>query len=62
MSEISDVFNGLCQRFNKANVKAARTFYFSLGDTERWTVRVTDASCEVVNGKVQLRGNSSYKV
>ena len=33
MSEISDVFKDLAKRFNKGNVKAARTFYFSWATT-----------------------------
>ena len=32
MSEISKVFEGLPKRFQKGNVKKARTFYFSLGE------------------------------
>ena len=38
MSEIAKVFKGLPKTFNKGNVKAARTFYFSLGEKEKWTV------------------------
>jgi len=32
MSEVEEVFKGLPKRFNKANVKAERTYYFSLGE------------------------------
>ena len=38
MSEVAKIFKGLSKRFNKGNVKAERTFYFSLGDDEKWTV------------------------
>ncbi|HEX2875329.1 MAG TPA: AMP-binding protein [Polyangiaceae bacterium] len=49
---LEPVFRELEQRFKAGSVGQPISFYFSLGDTERWTVRVTDASCEVVNGKV----------
>jgi len=51
MSEITKVFKGLPKRFNKANVKSARSYYFSLGDKEKWTVHITKEKCEVVSGK-----------
>jgi len=51
MSEIAKVFKGLPKRFNKANVKAARTYYFSLGDEEKWTVQLTKDKCTVKPGK-----------
>jgi hypothetical protein len=49
LSEIEAIFKGLCKRFNKANVKAERSYYFSLGD-EKWTVRLTKEKCEVRRG------------
>jgi long-chain acyl-CoA synthetase len=49
---LEPVFRELEQRFKAGSVGQPISFYFSLGDTERWTVRVTDQSCEVVNGKV----------
>ncbi len=51
MSEIATIFKGLCKRFNKANVKAERSYYFSLGEDEKWTVRLTKEKCEVRKGK-----------
>ena len=51
MSEIAKVFKGLPKRFNKDNVKTARTFYFSLGDDEKWTVTLSPETCEVEEGK-----------
>jgi putative sterol carrier protein len=51
MSEITKVFKGLPKRFNKDNVKTARTYYFSLGETEKWTVRIGKDACEVTAGK-----------
>ena len=50
MSEVEEVFKGLPKRFNKANVKAERIYYFSLGDEEKWTVSVTREKCEVRKG------------
>jgi putative sterol carrier protein len=51
MSEIEKIFKSLPKRFNKANVKADRTYYFSLGDEEKWTVRITKEKCSVKKGK-----------
>jgi putative sterol carrier protein len=51
MSEIAKIFKGLPKRFNKANVKEDRTYYFSLGDDEKWTVEITKDECSVKKGK-----------
>jgi putative sterol carrier protein len=51
MSEIEAIFKGLPKRFNKANVKTERTYYFSLGDEEKWTVRIGKDKCSVKKGK-----------
>ena len=51
MSEVEAIFKGLCKRFNKANVTSERSYYFSLGDDEKWTVRLTRERCEVRKGK-----------
>lgn len=51
MSEVTTIFKGLCKKFQKGNVKAARTFYFSLGEEEKWTVSLTTEKCEVKPGK-----------
>ena len=51
MSEIAKIFKGLGKRFNKANVKAERRYYFSLGDDEKWTVCITKDGCEVQQGE-----------
>jgi putative sterol carrier protein len=50
VSEIARVFKGLPRRFNKAAVKTARSYYFSLGDGEKWTVRLTKSKCTVEVG------------
>jgi putative sterol carrier protein len=51
VSDVEKIFKGLCQRFNKANVEAERSYYFSLGDHEKWTVHITKEKCEVKRGK-----------
>ena len=51
VSEIAKIFKGLCKLFNKANVKADRSYYFSLGDHEKWTVSIRRDGCEVQRGE-----------
>jgi putative sterol carrier protein len=51
VSEVEAIFKGLCKRFNKANVTAERSYYFSLGEDEKWTVRLTRDKCVVRKGK-----------
>jgi putative sterol carrier protein len=51
MSEIAKIFKDLPKRFNNANVTAERTYYFSLGDDEKWTVRIAKDKCLVKKGK-----------
>ena len=53
MSDIEKVFKGLPKRFNKANVKAERRYYFSLGDDEKWTVHVLKDKCKVEKGNTE---------
>ena len=61
MSEIGDVFKSLSKRLNKGKVKAARTFYFSLGDDEKWTVALTPDKCEVKPGKPAQDADCFFK-
>ncbi|HVO11576.1 MAG TPA: hypothetical protein VMX54_12610 [Vicinamibacteria bacterium] len=51
--EIAKIFKGLCQRFNKDAVKAERSYYFSLGEDEKWTVEITREKCTVTRGRNQ---------
>jgi long-chain acyl-CoA synthetase len=51
-ASLAPVFRELEQRFKAGSVAQPISFYFSLGDSERWTVRVTEQHCEVVPGKV----------
>ncbi len=50
-SDIEKIFKGLCRRFNKAHVKAERSYYFSLGEDEKWTVEITRDKCTVSRGR-----------
>ncbi len=50
---LAPVFQELQTRFVAGSVEKPVSFYFSLGDTERWSVRITQDSCEVINGKVE---------
>jgi putative sterol carrier protein len=61
MSQIGDVFNGLPQRFQKDKVKTPRTFYFSLGDDEKWTVALSPDKCTVTAGKPEKDADCFFK-
>jgi long-chain acyl-CoA synthetase len=50
---LAPVFSELKTRFLVGSVEQPVSFYFSLGDTERWSVRITQDSCEVIAGKVE---------
>jgi putative sterol carrier protein len=50
LSEIARIFKGLPKRFNRKNVKSERSYYFSLGDDEKWTVHVLKTRCTVKKG------------
>ena len=52
-SEVTKVFERLPKMFQKGNVKTARTFYFSLGDDEKWTVVLTPEKCTVTADKTE---------
>ena len=49
---LATVFRELESRFVRGSVEQPVSFYFALGDTERWTVRITESECEVRPGKV----------
>ena len=61
MSEISNVFKGLPKRFQKGAVKTPRTFYFSLGDDEKWTVLLDKDKCAVKPGKPAQDADCFFK-
>jgi long-chain acyl-CoA synthetase len=48
---MADLFRELEHRFLAGSVTDPVSFYFALGKTERWTVKVTPKSCEVIVGK-----------
>jgi long-chain acyl-CoA synthetase len=52
LDSLEPVFRELELRFVRGSVEQPVSFYFSLGETERWTVRITESSCEVRPGKV----------
>jgi putative sterol carrier protein len=50
-SEVSKIFESLPKYFQKGTVKTERSFYFSLGDDEKWSVVLTPEKCDVKAGK-----------
>jgi putative sterol carrier protein len=60
-SEIAKVMKGLPKMFVKGNVKAPRTFYFSLGDKEKWTVSLAKDKCDVIAGKPDQDADCFFK-
>lgn len=50
MSEVAKIFEKLPKMFQKGSVKVDRTFYFSLGDDEKWTVSLSKDKCVVKAG------------
>jgi putative sterol carrier protein len=61
MSEISKIFQGLPKRFQKGAVKTPRTFYFSLGEDEKWTVDLGKDKCTVTEGKPDADADCFFK-
>jgi putative sterol carrier protein len=53
MSEVSKIFERLPSMFQKGSVKVGRTFYFSLGEDEKWTVTLTQDKCTVKAGNTE---------
>ncbi len=53
MSEVAKIFEKLPKMFQKGSVKVDRSFYFSLGDDEKWTVSLTKDQCTVKAGNSQ---------
>ena len=61
MSDIAKVFQGLPKRFQKGAVKTPRTFYFSLGEDEKWTVALSADKCQVTPGKPEKDADCFFK-
>ena len=53
MSEITKIFESLPDKFQKGSATTPRTFYFSLGDEEKWTVSLDEDACVVKPGKAE---------
>lgn len=53
MGEVAKVFERLPKLFQKGAVKEPRTFYFSLGEAEKWTVTLAKDKCTVKAGKTE---------
>ncbi|MCL4817730.1 MAG: SCP2 sterol-binding domain-containing protein [Vicinamibacteria bacterium] len=51
MSEVAAVFDTLTKMYQPGKVKTPRTFYFSLDEEEKWTVKLGGDRCEVIAGK-----------
>ena len=52
-STIEKVFQKLPKLFHKGSVRKETSFYFSLGDDEKWTVLLTKDKCTVRRGKTE---------
>jgi long-chain acyl-CoA synthetase len=50
---LEGLFRELEERFVAGRVKDPLSFYFALGQRERWTIEVTEDSCKVTAGKVR---------
>jgi putative sterol carrier protein len=61
LSEVGRVFKSLGKLFQKGSVKTPRTFYFSLGDEEKWTVSLSPQKCEIKAGKPEKDADCFFK-
>jgi putative sterol carrier protein len=61
MSEISKIFEALPKRFQKGSVKTPRSFYFSLGEDEKWTVVLTKEKCTIEPGRPEKDADCFFK-
>ena len=52
-SEVARLFERLPKLFDKGSVTRERTFYFSLGDDEKWTVVLSKEECLVKPEKTE---------
>lgn len=50
-SEVAKIFKGLAKKYVGANVKKPTTFYFSLDEDEKWTVRMEPGKCSALAEK-----------
>jgi putative sterol carrier protein len=61
MSEVEKVFKALPRMFQKGRIQQPRTFYFSLGDDEKWTVALSKDRCQVSTGKPDEDADCFFK-
>lgn len=61
MSEVEKVFKTLPKMFQKGKIQKTRTFYFSLGDDEKWTVALSKDKCQVSAGKPDEDADCFFK-
>ena len=61
MSEIAKIFEKLPKLFQKGAVKTPRVFYFSLGEEEKWTVRLSKDKCAIEAGKPAQDADCFFK-
>jgi putative sterol carrier protein len=52
-SEVEKIFERLPKLFQKGSIDKERTFYFSLGEDEKWTVELRKDKCAVKRGKTE---------
>ena len=60
-SEIAKVFEGAAQDVPEGQRQGTATFYFSLGDDEKWTVALAKDKCEVTAGKPEQDADCFFK-
>jgi putative sterol carrier protein len=60
-SEIGRIFEGLPKKFQKDAVTKPRTFYFSLDEDEKWTVKFGKDKCEVTPGRPEKDADCFFK-
>ena len=58
---LAEVFRELEQRFVAGSVTDPVSFYFSLGKSERWTVKISRDKCEVLPGKIAAQADCVLK-
>ncbi len=61
MSEVGKVFETLQGMFVPGKVQTARTFYFSIGDDDKWTVALSRDACKVTPGKPEKDADCFFK-
>jgi putative sterol carrier protein len=60
-SEIAKVMKGLPKMWVKGKVQTPRTFYFSLGEKEKWTVSLGTDKCDVTAGRPESDADCFFK-